>query len=256
MPRTINGHALTEEQKRKYDSLTPARRRVVDRNIADYDSRHGGLSQGKAFDQRNAAINAFLRVTPSMVDKFRSKNLSSNYYGGTLPSTRSVGNKVPANRSTDVSNYDDYSLGKRNVRNRGDNRIYDGGTLVGPTIIGKRRKKPTNNASNTAIRDTPAKSNTPASHTIRRGETLGQIAKKYGVDYRQLAKDNGISDPNMIIAGRKLNINQPTKTPKKKAVRKARTPLVQQVPLPPVTRQQVWDQANASLPNIDDILGL
>ena len=44
-------------------------------------------------------------------------------------------------------------------------------------------------------------------HTVRRGETLGEIAKRYcGVDWRQIARDNGIRDPNRIRAGQKLRI--------------------------------------------------
>lgn len=71
------------------------------------------------------------------------------------------------------------------------------------------------------VGNTPAKSNKPTTHTISQGETLSGIAKKYGVDWRQLAKDNGIEDPNMIIAGRKLNINGSTKTPKRNKPRRS-----------------------------------
>lgn len=71
------------------------------------------------------------------------------------------------------------------------------------------------------VGNTPAKSNKPTTHTIAQGETLSSIAKKYGTDWRQIAKDNGIEDPNMIIAGRKLNINGSTKTPKRNKPRRS-----------------------------------
>lgn len=96
-----------------------------------------------------------------------------------------------------------------------------------PSSLVKVRKSDT--PSNTAIKNTPAVSNKPSTHTIAAGETLGGIAKKYGVDWRQLAKDNGIDNPNLIIAGRKLNINGATKKPAK---RKQRRELSEQLPLP------------------------
>ena len=42
--------------------------------------------------------------------------------------------------------------------------------------------------------------------TIRRGDTLTALAKKYKTSVGQLAKSNKIKDPNKIIAGRKLNL--------------------------------------------------
>jgi len=49
-----------------------------------------------------------------------------------------------------------------------------------------------------------------ANHTIRKGETLGEIAKKYGVTASSLATHNGISNPNRVKVGQKINI--PTKS--------------------------------------------
>lgn len=83
---------------------------------------------------------------------------------------------------------------------------------------GIRKGAESQTSEKTSLKGVPAKSNKPTSHTIKQGETLGSIAKHYGVDWRTLASDNGISDPNMIVAGRKLNINGATKAaPKKKA---------------------------------------
>ena len=49
-----------------------------------------------------------------------------------------------------------------------------------------------------------------ATHTIRKGETLGAIAKKYGVTASSLASHNGISNPNRVKVGQKIII--PTKS--------------------------------------------
>ena len=45
-----------------------------------------------------------------------------------------------------------------------------------------------------------------ATHVIRKGETLGAIAKKYDVTASALASHNGISNPNRVKVGQKINI--------------------------------------------------
>lgn len=51
-----------------------------------------------------------------------------------------------------------------------------------------------------------------ATYTVKKGDTLSAIAKKYGTTYQQLAKDNGISNPNLIYVGQKINIGGNTST--------------------------------------------
>lgn len=43
-------------------------------------------------------------------------------------------------------------------------------------------------------------------YTIKKGDTLSGIAKKYGTTYQYLAKLNGIPDPNKIYAGQKIRV--------------------------------------------------
>jgi LysM repeat protein len=43
-------------------------------------------------------------------------------------------------------------------------------------------------------------------HVVQRGETLSQIARRYGVSTTALAQVNGISNPNFIYAGQRLTI--------------------------------------------------
>jgi membrane-bound lytic murein transglycosylase D len=43
-------------------------------------------------------------------------------------------------------------------------------------------------------------------HRVRRGETLGTIARKYGVSQKNLMKWNGIKNPNRISEGQRLKI--------------------------------------------------
>jgi len=50
----------------------------------------------------------------------------------------------------------------------------------------------------------------PAYHTVRRGETLYSIALDYGLDYRELAQWNGVSDPSVIRQGQQLRLRAPS----------------------------------------------
>lgn len=51
-----------------------------------------------------------------------------------------------------------------------------------------------------------------ATYTVKKGDTLSAIAKKYGTTYQEIAKANGISNPNLIYAGQTLNIGGKTST--------------------------------------------
>ena len=49
-----------------------------------------------------------------------------------------------------------------------------------------------------------------AIYTVKKGDTLSAIAKQYGTTYQEIAKANGISDPNKISVGQKLTIGGST----------------------------------------------
>lgn len=44
------------------------------------------------------------------------------------------------------------------------------------------------------------------SYTVQRGDTLSGIAARFGVDYRDVARDNAIANPNLILPGQTLRI--------------------------------------------------
>ena len=44
------------------------------------------------------------------------------------------------------------------------------------------------------------------SYTIKRGDTLGKIARRYRVSIANLCQWNGIADPDFIVAGHRLSI--------------------------------------------------
>lgn len=47
---------------------------------------------------------------------------------------------------------------------------------------------------------------TVKTYTVKKGDTLSFIAKKYGTTYQKIAKDNGIANPNKIYVGKVLKI--------------------------------------------------
>jgi lipoprotein NlpD len=49
----------------------------------------------------------------------------------------------------------------------------------------------------------------PAFYTVKKGDTLYSIALDHGVDYRELAQWNGITDPGVIRIGQQLRMTAP-----------------------------------------------
>lgn len=52
----------------------------------------------------------------------------------------------------------------------------------------------------------PAPASPSGTYTVKKGDTLSAIAKRYGTTYQQLAKINGIPDPNKIYPGQVLKV--------------------------------------------------
>ena len=48
-----------------------------------------------------------------------------------------------------------------------------------------------------------------STHTVKSGDTLGRIAKTYGISVQELADLNGIKDINKISVGQSLKVNKP-----------------------------------------------
>lgn len=53
-----------------------------------------------------------------------------------------------------------------------------------------------------------AKSKTTITYTVKRGDTLSAIAKKYGTTVKAIAAENGIKNKNLIYVGQKLKIKK------------------------------------------------
>ena len=65
-------------------------------------------------------------------------------------------------------------------------------------------------------------------HTIKRGETLGTIARQYGVTLPALIAANGIRNPNLILEGKALSVP----APRPASVPRATAPVARPAPAP------------------------
>ena len=45
-------------------------------------------------------------------------------------------------------------------------------------------------------------------YTVKAGDTLSEIAEKYGTNYKHLALINGIANPNKIYVGQKIKVRE------------------------------------------------
>ena len=61
-----------------------------------------------------------------------------------------------------------------------------------------------------AVPVAPAADAGPETYTVRRGDTLYGIALDHGLDYRELADWNGISNPNLVRTGEVLRLRAPS----------------------------------------------
>ena len=82
--------------------------------------------------------------------------------------------------------------------------------IANPNIIrvGQQIKIPGKSAPATQEKTEPTTQQPTAEtvHTVKSGETLSGIARKYGTTYQQLAAYNKISNPNKISVGQKIKI--------------------------------------------------
>ena len=65
-------------------------------------------------------------------------------------------------------------------------------------------------------------------HTVKRGDTLEAIGRRYGVDVATLVAANGVRNPDVIIEGEALSIPAPRPVP----VPRAAVPVARPAPAP------------------------
>lgn len=99
-------------------------------------------------------------------------------------------------------------------------------TLAAPTSEATLRPTATPAPYTPAPTATPTMTPTPIIYSIARGDTLLQIAQKFGVTVRDLQETNGITDPRSLRVGQELIIPSP------EDMAAESTPTVEPTPLP------------------------
>ena len=80
--------------------------------------------------------------------------------------------------------------------------------IKNPNLISVGQKIKILNVASAAPTPAPAPVVKEVVYTVKKGDTLSAIAKKYGTTYQKIAADNGIKNPNLIRVGQKLTIKK------------------------------------------------
>jgi membrane-bound lytic murein transglycosylase D len=97
----------------------------------------------------------------------------------------------------------------RSVNGLASNQIRVGAHLMVPTSPAAIAGAPSAEGRFINVADSGRNGRVRREHTVRSGESLWVIARKYGVSVRELAAGNGMSPGDTLVVGRKLVVWQP-----------------------------------------------
>ncbi len=208
------GAPMTETNKKRYSSNTPYNRQEDRKALilsasndvfgwdcngliksilwgwcADFDHRYGGAVY-KSNDVPDASVNGLINSCSDV-----SKNLSRNILPGELLWMEGhVGIYIGDGLAIECT-----PKWKDGVQV----------TSVNRTIKGYNRRNWSKHGKLPYIKYLTT---TDTVYTIKKGDTLSGIAKKYDTTYQKLAQYNGIANPNLLRVGQKIKIPANTKT--------------------------------------------
>lgn len=90
--------------------------------------------------------------------------------------------------------------------------------------------------------DSRTRPDTPAYYTVRAGDTLYSIAWRHGLDYREVARWNGIGRDYGIAVGQRLRLTPPPggRAAAAKPPATSRPPAASRAPEPPISPPPAW----------------
>jgi membrane-bound lytic murein transglycosylase D len=149
-------------------------------------------------DEPDLALEETLAPSSNTVAKSTSKNASGTH---TVKGGETVG-EIAEKYGMSTKKLMAINKIKNPRRVRAGTKLKVSGSASASKI---QSSEPTVTASSETA-ETPKVSRKARTHRVRRGETLGAIARKYGVSTKQLMAWNGISNPRKVKAGQKLII--------------------------------------------------
>ena len=188
--RRMNG-----AQQKQFNTLSPeAQARVISKGRAFQSTMVNGEGYGTYIGR---ALN----------DARNRENSRSSRSTKTTTSVPTAGRKGTSNKSAGQYRQPmDSSVVEEALSNAAQTRRTRATSRVQATTPSSAKK-----GTIGGLKNTPAAGQQKATtYTIKKGDTLGTIAKRYGVDWRALAEANGIDDPNLVYAGVKLKIDPAT----------------------------------------------
>lgn len=88
------------------------------------------------------------------------------------------------------------------------NQIFVGQVLVIPVSIGGGQEQPAPEQTAIETETAVAQETLPTTHEVLGGETLASIGRLYGIPWTELARINGITNPNQVLPGQILALTE------------------------------------------------
>ena len=184
------------------------------------DKVHKALSKEQASNVTKAWLN-YLRDKGFLVGVYSSKSFIENYLNEEVRNNYEIWVAQWAEKCTYNGQYGMWQFG-------GETNLIRSNKIAGvvcdqnymlkdyPKLVSDKglngyradnNSNENNNTNNNASSNTENNSNSNLAYVVKAGDTLSTIAAKYGISHEEIARLNGISNPNLIYPGQRLSIS-------------------------------------------------
>lgn len=174
-------------------------------NAADWDTLAQCESSGNWSANTGNGFSGGLQFTPSTWDAFGGTQYASNAKDATREQQISVAEKVLAAQGPNAwpgcTAKTDWTSGSTSGSTEVTPEKEDSSSSESSSAKSTAKQKST-------VKQKSSVQSNGADYTVQLGDTLGKIAQKHGVNYRDIFERNNdiINDPNLIFPGQKLDI--------------------------------------------------